>query len=222
MGYSFRSCLLCVYISTSESEMVLELDNVYPSLNPKMMIKEKFRISVSCQQPSCMRQKEDFRGIFYFLSYPFCLYLIFHWIYVYMNNVYISNNDKLPRKRHWSPTMSLVDMMAWCWYHYYETNLWVQAVDMVHLLTTFWPEFQIRTLEKPYQILRDHLQLYKIAILKFNHHFTFVIADRKDIDPVTSGSNSRRCNFLFKESLSSRSRTTFKSRLLLGGGGACL
>ena len=59
MGYSFRRCLLCVYISTSESEMVLDLDYDYPSLNPSMMLKEKLRISVSCQQLSGFGQKED-------------------------------------------------------------------------------------------------------------------------------------------------------------------
>ena len=58
MGYSFRRCLLCVYISTSESEMVLELVYDY-SLNPSIMLKEKLRISVSCQQLSGLGQKED-------------------------------------------------------------------------------------------------------------------------------------------------------------------
>ena len=30
-----------------------------PSINPSMLLKEKFRVSVSCQEPSGMGQKEE-------------------------------------------------------------------------------------------------------------------------------------------------------------------
>ena len=85
--------------------------------------------------------------------------------------------------------------------------------EMVHLLTTFWPELQIGTSEKPYQILRDYLQLYQTVILELNHHFTFTGSSRKNHTPMTAGSNSRgRCP-LSQQSLSSGLGTIFRDWL---------
>ena len=55
-----------------------------------------------------------------------------------------------------------------------ETDLWVQAADMVDILIMFWPQFQIKTSEQPYRLPRNYMQLFKTAILKFNHHFIFI------------------------------------------------
>ena len=85
--------------------------------------------------------------------------------------------------------------------------------EMVHFFTMFWPELQIGTSEKPYQILRDYLQLYQTVILELNHHFTFTGSHRKNIAPMTAGSNSRRQHPLSQESLFSELGTSLRGCL---------
>lgn len=75
--------------------------------------------------------------------------------------------------------------------------------------TIFWPYLQIGSSEKPYQILRDYLQLYQTVILELNHHFTFQGSHRKNIVPMTAGSNSRRWCPLSQQSVYSGLGTLF-------------
>ena len=51
----------------------MELDSHCPSLNPSMLLKEKFRVSVSCQESSGMGERERRKnlGKFYFSPYLF-------------------------------------------------------------------------------------------------------------------------------------------------------
>ena len=42
------------------------------------------------------------------------------------------------------------------------------------------------------KITSDYLQLYQTIILKLNYHFTFSVSHRKNIAPMTAGSNSRK------------------------------
>ena len=47
---------------------------------------------------------------------------------------------------------------------------------MVHFLTIFWPEIQIRSLEKPYRLNRDNLQLYKTYIYIYLYVYVYQLA----------------------------------------------
>ena len=82
--------------------------------------------------------------------------------------------------------------------------------EMVYIFTMFRLDLQIGTSEKPYEILRDYLQLYQTVILELNHHFTFTGSHRKNIAPMTAGSNSRRQHPLSQQSLSSGLGTSFR------------
>ena len=83
------------------------------------------------------------------------------------------------------------------------------------LFTMFWTDLLIGRSEKPYQILRDYLQLYQTVILELNHHFTFTGSHRKNLAPMTAGNNSKRLHPLSQQSLSSGLRTSFRGWLYL-------
>lgn len=139
----------------------------------KRVIKRNVQNSVSYREPSGMEQNENL-GKISLSPNLFCLYHILHWImFIWMNLSFPWWTIDFPTDPFPSVILEVSKKMkphsnnsAWLGWHCDAdiATIWpvlgVAAAEMVHLLVTFWPELQIRTLEKPYQLLRNYLQLY--------------------------------------------------------------